>query len=59
MLNCMIKPFYSSLPFLFACVSRVWFSPFAMIINLLIWEDVGTPGDRSDNGDTIALLDVV
>jgi len=21
----MIKPFYSSLPFLFACVSRVWF----------------------------------
>jgi len=28
MFNCMIKPFYSSLPFWFACVSRVWFSPF-------------------------------
>jgi len=47
----MIKPFYSNLPFLFVCVSRVWFSPFAMIINLLMWANVGTLGDRSGDGD--------
>jgi len=50
----MIKPFYSSLPFLFACVSRVWFSPFAMIINLLMRADVGTPSDRSGDEDAAA-----
>jgi len=27
---------YFSLPFLFACLFYVWFSPFAMIINLLM-----------------------
>jgi len=54
MLNCMIKPFYSSLLFLFACVSRVWFSPFAMIINLLMCVDVGTLGDHSGDGDVAA-----
>jgi len=28
--------FYFSLPFLFDCLFDVWFSPFAMIINLLM-----------------------
>jgi len=49
----MIKYFYSSLPFLFACVSRVWFSPFAMIINLLMWADVGTPRGHQGDGNSV------
>jgi len=45
------ESFYSSLPF-YLLVSHVWFSPFVMIINLLMWANVGTPGDRSgdENG---------
>ena len=34
--------FYSSLPFLLFCMCFVWFSLFAMIINLLMWTDVRT-----------------
>jgi len=59
MLNCMINPFYSSLSFLFACVSRMWFSPFAMIINLLMWANVKTTSDCSGDGDVVAKLDMV
>jgi len=29
-------------------------SPFAMIINLLMWADVETSGNCSDNGDVVA-----
>ena len=48
----MIKSFYFGLPFLFARVFYVWFSPFAMIINLLVWADVGTPSGHQGDGNS-------
>jgi len=39
----MIKTFYFSLSFLFVCVLYVWFSPFAMIINLIDVSRCGNP----------------
>jgi len=46
--------FYYSLSFLLVCMFYVWFSPFAMIMNLLMRADARTPRGQQGNGDSAA-----
>jgi len=51
----MIKTFFTlAYPFCFFVCSMCDFSPFAMIINLLVWADVGTPRGHQGDGDSAA-----